>query len=131
MDVYPEGDHGKEAITHYKVIERFTYVSLIECKLETGRTHQIRVHMQHIGHPIFNDETYGGSKIVKGTVYTKYKQFVENCFALLPRQALHAKSLGFVHPATGKEIFFDSPLPDDMAQVLEKWRGYVTKPNPG
>jgi 23S rRNA pseudouridine1911/1915/1917 synthase len=127
MDVFPEGDHGKEAITHYRVIERFMYVTLIECKLQTGRTHQIRAHMQHIGHPLFNDETYGGNRIVKGTVYTKYKQFVENCFALLPRQALHAKSLGFVHPASNEKVFFDSELPGDMMQVIEKWREYVKR----
>lgn len=127
MDVYPDGEHGREAITHYKVIERFTYVTLVECKLETGRTHQIRAHMQHIGHPLFNDETYGGNRIVKGTVYTKYKQFVENCFQTLPRHALHAKSLGFEHPSTRKEMFFDSQLPEDMVQVIERWRGYITK----
>jgi len=127
MDVFPEGEHGKEATTHYKVIERFTYVTLVECKLETGRTHQIRAHMQHIGHPLFNDETYGGNRIVKGTVYTKYKQFVENCFTLLPRQALHAKSLGFIHPSTGEAMFFDSEFPADMEQVIEKWKGYVKR----
>ncbi|MBN8704188.1 MAG: RluA family pseudouridine synthase [Bacteroidetes bacterium] len=124
MDVFPDGDFGKHAVTHYKVIERFGYVSLIECKLETGRTHQIRVHMQHIGHPIFNDETYGGNKILKGTTFAKYKQFVENCFELLPRHALHAKSLGFTHPITGKKMFFDSDLPPDMQQAIEKWRSY-------
>lgn len=124
MDVFPDGDHGKTAITHYKVLERLGYVTLVECKLETGRTHQIRVHMQHIGHPLFNDDTYGGDYIVKGTVYTKYKQFVENCFSLLPRHALHAKLLGFVHPSTKKEMIFERDLPDDMTQVLEKWRGY-------
>jgi len=127
MDVFPEGDQGKEAITHYKVIERFSYVTLVECKLETGRTHQIRAHMKHIHHPLFNDEVYGGDKIVKGTVYTKYKQFVENCFALIPRHALHAKSLGFIHPSTKKEMFFESELPVDMMQVLEKWRRYVIR----
>jgi 23S rRNA pseudouridine1911/1915/1917 synthase len=125
MDVFPEGDFGKEAITHYKVIERFSYVSLIECVLETGRTHQIRAHMKYIGHPVFNDETYGGDKIVKGTVYTKYKQFVENCFEIIPRHALHAKSLGFVHPSTKKEVFFDSELPDDFKNVIERWKAYV------
>lgn len=124
FEAYPDGDHGKEAITHYKVIERFGYVTLVECILETGRTHQIRVHMKHIGHPLFSDDFYGGDKIVKGTVYSKYKQFVENCFAVCPRQALHAKTLGFVHPATGKEIFFDTNLPDDMQQVIERWRNY-------
>ncbi|MCY7409832.1 MAG: RluA family pseudouridine synthase [Chitinophagales bacterium] len=127
MDVFPDGDYGKEAITHYKVIERFSYVTLVECILETGRTHQIRAHMKYIGHPVFNDETYGGDKIVKGTVYTKYKQFVENCLQIIPRHALHAKSLGFIHPATKKEVFFDSPLPEDFENVIEKWRGYVKK----
>lgn len=124
FEAYPEGDHGKEAITHYKVKERFGYVTLVECILETGRTHQIRVHMKYIGHPLFNDDFYGGDKIVKGTVYARYKQFVDNCFAICPRQALHAKTLGFIHPATGKEMFFDTDLPDDMAQVIEKWRKY-------
>ncbi|MEO6930339.1 MAG: RluA family pseudouridine synthase [Chitinophagaceae bacterium] len=123
---YPEGDHGKEAITHYKVLERFGYVSLVECRLETGRTHQIRVHMQYIGHPIFSDDTYGGDRIVKGTVYTKYKQFVENCFELCPRQALHAKIIGFLHPLTRKETIFTSELPEDMSSVLAKWRDYTT-----
>ena len=123
---YPEGDHGKEAITHYKVMERFGYVTLVRCVLETGRTHQIRVHMKHIGHPLFNDDFYGGDKIVKGTVYTKYKQFVDNCFAICPRQALHAKTLGFVHPETGEELFFDTELADDMKQVIEKWRKYIS-----
>lgn len=124
FEAYPEGDHGKEAITHYKVKERFGYVTLVECVLETGRTHQIRVHMKYLGHPLFNDDFYGGDRIVKGTVYAKYKQFVDNCFALCPRQALHAKTLGFIHPATGKEVFFDTALPDDMEQVIEKWRKY-------
>ena len=121
---YPEGDHGKDATTHYKVLERFNYVSLVECRLETGRTHQIRVHMQYIGHPLFNDETYGGDKIVKGTVYTKYKQFVDNCFKLCPRQALHAGELGFIHPVTKKEMIFQSKLPEDMTAVIDKWRKY-------
>lgn len=121
---YPEGDHGKDAITHYKVLERFNYVTLVECRLETGRTHQIRVHMQSIGHPLFNDEFYGGDKIVKGTVFTKYKQFVENCFALCPRHALHAQQLGFIHPVTRKQMYFESPLPEDMNAVIEKWRKY-------
>ncbi|MCW3120176.1 MAG: RluA family pseudouridine synthase [Chitinophagaceae bacterium] len=125
FDAYPEGDHGKEAITHYTVLERFNYVTLVECVLETGRTHQIRVHMKYIGHPLFNDDFYGGDKIVKGTVFTKYKQFVENCFAICPRQALHAKTLGFIHPTTEKEISFNSPIPDDMRTVIEKWRKYV------
>ena len=122
--VYPRGDFGKHAITHYKVLERFAYASLVECKLETGRTHQIRVHMKHIGHTLFNDERYGGHRILKGTVYNKYKQFVDNCFQLCPRQTLHAKSLGFVHPRTGEKMFFDSELPEDMAGVVEKWRTY-------
>jgi 23S rRNA pseudouridine1911/1915/1917 synthase len=121
---YPEGDYGKDAITHYKVLERFNYVTLVECKLETGRTHQIRVHMQYIGHPLFSDDFYGGDRIVKGTVYTKYKQFVDNCFALCPRQALHAKELGFIHPTTKKEMLFSSEMPEDMSQVIEKWRKY-------
>jgi len=125
MDVYPEGDHGKEAITHFTVLEDLKYVSIVECRLETGRTHQIRVHMQHIGHPLFNDDTYGGDAIVKGTVFSKYKQFVENCFSILPRQALHAKSLGFVHPTLKKEMFFETELPEDMQKVLAKWRTYV------
>lgn len=122
---YPDGDHGKEAITHYKVLERFNYVSLIECRLETGRTHQIRVHMQLIGHPLFNDDFYGGNRIVKGTVFTKYKQFVDNCFALCPRQALHAKELGFIHPVTRKPMHFESELPGDMSAVIGKWRKYI------
>lgn len=126
FEAYPEGDHGKEAITHYKVVERFGYVTLVECVLETGRTHQIRVHMKYIGHPLFNDDFYGGDKIVKGTVFSKYKQFVENCFAICPRHALHARTLGFVHPATGKKMFFQADLPDDMKQLIEKWRKYVS-----
>lgn len=125
MDVYPDGDEGKEAITHYRVIERLGYVSLIECRLETGRTHQIRVHMKYKGHPVFNDEVYGGDKILKGTVYSAYKQFIENCFKLCPRQALHAKSLGFIHPRTKKKIEFESPLPEDMTLLLDKWRKYA------
>ncbi|HLK28087.1 MAG TPA: RluA family pseudouridine synthase [Puia sp.] len=127
FDAYPEGEHGKEAITHYKVLERFGYTSLLQCVLETGRTHQIRVHMQHIGHPLFNDDTYGGDKIVKGTVFSKYKQFVENCFEICQRHALHAKTIGFIHPSTGKEVLFESELPDDMKNLIEKWRGYITK----
>ncbi len=126
MDVFPDGEYGKEAITHYKVLERLGYVNLIECRLETGRTHQIRVHMKYIGHPLFNDADYGGDKILKGTTFTKYKQFVENCFKMLPRQALHAKSLGFIHPATGEEVFYNSDLPDDMQQCIDKWRNYVS-----
>ncbi len=127
FEAYPEGDHGKEAITHYRVLERFGYVTLVQCILETGRTHQIRVHMKHIGHPLFSDDFYGGDKIVKGTVFTKYKQFVENCFQICPRQALHAKTLGFIHPSTGKEILFETELPDDMSRLIEKWRKYVSQ----
>ncbi|MDH7462798.1 RluA family pseudouridine synthase [Chitinophagaceae bacterium 26-R-25] len=127
FDAYPEGDYGKDAITHFKVLERFGYVTLVQCSLETGRTHQIRVHMQHIGHPLFNDDTYGGDRIVKGTVFTKYKQFVDNCFALCPRHALHAKTLGFIHPTSKEEVFFNSDLADDMQAVIEKWRRYVRK----
>jgi len=124
MAAFPEGDDGKNAITHYKALKPMYYVSLVQCNLETGRTHQIRTHMKHIGHPIFNDVTYGGDRIIKGTTFTKYKQFVENCFKIIPRQALHAKSLGFVHPVTKKFMQFDSELPDDMKQVLEKWEKY-------
>ena len=124
FDAYPEGDTGKHAITHYKVLERFNYVTLVECKLETGRTHQIRVHMKHIGHTLFNDAEYGGDKILKGTIYSKYKQFVDNCFEACPRCALHARTLGFIHPNTGKEIFFESPMPADMEAAVEKWRQY-------
>ena len=125
MTVFPEdSDQGKHAVTHWQVVERFGYVTLVECQLETGRTHQIRVHMQHIGHPLFNDEAYGGNRILKGTTFTKYQQFIRNCFSLMPRQALHAKSLGFKHPITGKEILFESELPEDFAAVVEKWRGY-------
>jgi 23S rRNA pseudouridine1911/1915/1917 synthase len=126
FEAYPDGEYGKEAITHYKVKERFGYVTLVECKLETGRTHQIRVHMKYIGHPLFNDDFYGGDKIVKGTVFAKYKQFVDNCFQLCPRQALHARTLGFIHPSTGKEVFFEAPLPNDINSVIEKWRNYVS-----
>ena len=124
--VFPDGDFGKPAITHYKVLERLGYVNLVECVLETGRTHQIRVHMKHIGHPLFNDDVYGGDKILKGTTFTKYKQFVSNCFAIMPRQALHAKMLGFVHPVTHEEMTFESELPDDMNKVIEKWRTYIS-----
>ncbi|KRP27842.1 MAG: pseudouridine synthase [Cryomorphaceae bacterium BACL22 MAG-120619-bin32] len=124
MDVFPEGDFGKPAITHYKVLERLTYVTLVQCKLETGRTHQIRAHFKHIGHTLFNDERYGGNEILKGTTFTKYKQFVNNCFNVLPRQALHAKTLGFTHPITGKFLQFDSEIPEDMIACLEKWRSY-------
>ena len=124
--VYPPGGEiGKHAVTHYKVLESFGHTSLIECKLETGRTHQIRVHMQHIGHPVFSDNTYGGDKIVRGTIYTKYRQFVDNCFELCPRCALHAKTLGFVHPRTNEEMFFEAPIPNDMLSAIEKWRKYV------
>ena len=119
-----EGDFGKHAVTHYKVLERFNYVTLVECKLETGRTHQIRAHFKHIGHTLFNDERYGGERILKGTTFTKYKQFVDNCFKVLPRQALHAKTLGFTHPTTGKFMQFNSEIPEDIHQCLEKWRVY-------
>ena len=125
MDVFPDEDQGKYALTHYKVLEKYGYTSLIQCKLDTGRTHQIRVHMKHIGHPLFNDSTYGGDRVVKGTIYTKYKQFVDNCFAIMPRQALHAKSLGFIHPISKKELFFESELPEDFTQVVDKWRRYA------
>ena len=124
--VYEEEDRGKHAVTHFKILERLGYTSFIECQLETGRTHQIRVHMRHVGHPIFSDETYGGNQILKGTTFTKYKQFVNNCFKICPRQALHARSLGFIHPITSKEMYFESPIPGDMAEVLEKWRKYAT-----
>ncbi len=123
--VYPENDRGRHAITHYKVVERFGYVTLVQCNLETGRTHQIRVHMKHIGHPLFNDSTYGGNYILRGTTFSKYKQFVRNCFNLLPRQALHAKSLGFIHPGTKENVYFESPFPEDFQSVLDKWRNYV------
>ncbi|MEP7279153.1 MAG: RluA family pseudouridine synthase [Bacteroidota bacterium] len=122
---YPDGDHGKEAITHYTVLERFGYVTLVECRLETGRTHQIRVHMQYLGHPLFNDDTYGGDRIVKGTIFARYKQFVENCFEICTRQALHAKTIGFIHPTSRQPVLFNSELADDMQKVIEKWRGYV------
>jgi 23S rRNA pseudouridine1911/1915/1917 synthase len=126
MQVFKDNSEGKTAITHYKVLEDLGYISLIECKLETGRTHQIRVHFSHIKHPLFNDEEYGGNKILKGTTFTKYQQFIKNCFKILPRQALHAKSLAFNHPVTGKRLLFDSNLPDDMVQVIEKWRKYIS-----
>ncbi|MEO5905260.1 MAG: RluA family pseudouridine synthase, partial [Saprospiraceae bacterium] len=125
MTVFEEGEGGKESTTHYKVLEDLYYVSLVKCVLETGRTHQIRVHMKYIGHPVFNDDRYGGDRIVKGTVFTKYKQFVENCFQLCPRQALHARTLGFEHPTTGEKMYFDSELPDDMQQLMQKWSSYV------
>jgi 23S rRNA pseudouridine1911/1915/1917 synthase len=124
MAVFPDGDFGKHAVTHYKVLERLTYVTLVQCKLETGRTHQIRVHLKHIGHTLFNDERYGGDDILKGTTFTKYKQFVHNCFKVLPRQALHAKTLGFTHPTTGEFMRFNSEVPEDITACLEKWRTY-------
>jgi 23S rRNA pseudouridine1911/1915/1917 synthase len=126
MQVFKVGDEGKPAVTHYKVLEDLGYISLIECKLETGRTHQIRVHLSYIKHPLFNDEEYGGDQILKGTTFTKYQQFIKNCFKILPRQALHAKSLAFDHPVTGKRMSFDSDLPDDMQQVIDKWRKYIS-----
>ena len=130
MDVYPEGDQGKHAVTHYKVLERFSYVTLVECRLETGRTHQIRAHFKFLGHPLFNDERYGGDKILKGTTFSKYKQFVDNCFKVLPRQALHARTLGFEHPTTGVMMEFESDIPADMTSCLEKWRVYTRSQNP-
>ncbi|WP_462317638.1 RluA family pseudouridine synthase [Marinilabilia sp.] len=126
MTVFADESHGKPAVTHYKVLERLGYVTLVECKLETGRTHQIRVHLKHIGHTLFNDERYGGNQILKGTTFTKYKQFVNNCFSILPRQALHAKTLGFEHPTSGKFMEFDTDLPDDIVKAIEKWRGYIS-----
>lgn len=126
MQVFPDGSRGKPAITHYKVLENLGYISLIECRLETGRTHQIRVHFSYIGHPLFNDDEYGGDRILKGTTFQKYRQFVRNCFSLLPRQALHARSLSFSHPVTGKRLSFDTPLPDDMQQVITRWREYIS-----
>lgn len=125
MTVYPNGDYGKEAITHWHVVERFGYVTLNEYRLETGRTHQIRAHSRYIGHPLFNDAMYGGDVILKGTTFSKYKQFIDNCFKLMPRHALHAKELGFVHPTNNKEMMFVSELPDDMNAVIEKWRNYI------
>jgi len=122
---FPKSDFGRAAITHYKTIKNLRYISLIQCNLETGRTHQIRAHMKYIGHPLFNDATYGGDKILKGTQFSKYKAFVENCFQLIPRQALHAKSLGFIHPVTGKHLQFDSEIPEDFIVVIEKWENYV------
>lgn len=123
--VFKDGTNGKHAVTHYKVLERFGYVTVVECRLETGRTHQIRVHFNYIGHPLFNDERYGGDQIKEGTIYSKYRQFIENCFKILPRQALHAKTLGFIHPRTGKPMSFDSPLPEDMTALIDKWRRYT------
>jgi len=125
MAVFPDGEIGKHAVTHYKVLERFGYVSLVSCKLETGRTHQIRVHMKYIGHTLFNDERYGGDLILKGTTFTKYKQFIDNCFKTLPRQALHAKTIGFIHPTTKEYMRFDTELPQDMKDCIEKWRNYA------
>lgn len=125
MMVFPDGESGKPAVTHYKVLERFGYVTLVECQLETGRTHQIRAHMKHIGHTLFNDERYGGNAILKGTHFSKYKQFVDNCFKMLPRQALHAKTLGFEHPVSGKWMEFNSELPEDMTHTLQKWQNYA------
>ena len=122
---FPGGEFGRHAITHYKLLQDLRYVSLVECRLETGRTHQIRAHMKHIGHTLFNDAMYGGDQIQKGTVFSKYKQFVENCFKIIPRQALHAKTLGFVHPETKKFMRFDSEMPDDFKNVIEKWEHYV------
>lgn len=128
MTVFPDADQGKTAVTHYTVKERLGYVTLVECRLETGRTHQIRVHMKYIGHPLFNDARYGGNEILKGTTFSKYKQFVQNCFSACPRHALHAKTLGFIHPRTGEEMYFDSEIPDDLAELIDKWRTYaVTK----
>tara|TARA_B110000285_G_C15126423_1_gene620529 strand:- start:449 stop:1474 length:1026 start_codon:yes stop_codon:yes gene_type:complete len=126
MSVPQNKELGKKAVTHYKILERFNYLTLLECQLETGRTHQIRAHMKHIGHPIFNDQRYGGDKILKGTIFNKYKQFVQNCFKIMPRQALHAKSLGFVHPSTNKQLNFECELPRDFSESLIKWRNYST-----
>lgn len=125
MDVFPEEDQGKHAVTHFKVLERFTYVTLVECRLETGRTHQIRVHFKYIGHPLFNDEEYGGNRILKGTTSGSYKQFIQNSFNILPRQALHARSLAFDHPVSGKRLEFEVPIPADMQEALERWRTYI------
>jgi len=126
MHVFADHSQGKRAVTHYKVLEDLGYITLVECRLETGRTHQIRIHMKHIGHPLFNDAAYGGDEILKGTTFTKYRQFVDNCFKIMPRQALHAKELGFTHPETGEWMQFDSVLPDDMTQVIQKWRTYLS-----
>lgn len=126
MSVFEDSELGKPAVTNYEVLERLGYVTLVKCRLETGRTHQIRVHMKYIGHTLFNDERYGGNIILKGTAFTKYKQFVQNCFNLCPRQALHAKTLGFIHPRTGEEMLFESSLPEDMTLMIEKWRGYIS-----
>lgn len=125
MAIFPDGSQGKEAVTHYKVLKKIRYVSLVQCNLETGRTHQIRVHLKSIGNTLFNDETYGGNKVLRGTVFTRYEQFVANCFKLCPRQALHAKSLGFIHPKTGDFLHFETELPEEMKLVIAKWEGYV------
>lgn len=127
--VFPDGDYGKHAVTHYKVLRRIGYVTLVECRLETGRTHQIRVHMKHINHTLFNDSNYGGDQILRGTTFSKYKQFVQNCFTILPRQALHAKTLGFTHPTTGEKMLFNSELPEDMATAIDKWENYIATRN--
>jgi len=129
MTVYPEGETGKHAVTHWKVIKRLGYVTMIECTLETGRTHQIRAHMKHIKHPLFNDASYGGDQILKGTTFTKYRQFIKNCFSIIPRQALHARSLGLKHPISGEYLFFDSELPPDMTEVIAKWDHYAEHQN--
>ncbi|MEA5259498.1 RluA family pseudouridine synthase [Arcicella aquatica] len=126
MTVFSDGSMGKDATTHYKVLKKLRYVSVVQCNLETGRTHQIRVHFKHIGHPLFNDATYGGDRVLRGTVFSKYEQFVANCFKMCPRQALHAKSLGFIHPKTGEFLQFDTELPEEMQQVIQKWETYVT-----
>ena len=123
--VFPEGDQGKTAVTHYRVLERFGFVTLVECRLETGRTHQIRVHMSHLGHPLFADERYGGTTINAGTIYAKYRQFIQNCLKICPRQALHAAVLGFEHPETGKHMHFEAPMPQDMSSLIEKWRNFI------
>lgn len=125
MHVFPEGDQGKEAVTHYKVLEHLGYVNLVQCRLETGRTHQIRVHFQYLSHPLFNDPEYGGDQVIRGTTFTKYKQFVQNCFKLIPGQALHARTLGFIHPKTGKEMEFNAPYPEGFENLLDKWRNYI------
>ncbi len=125
MTVFPDGEYGKEAVSHYKVLNRFGYITHVKCKLETGRTHQIRAHFTYLGHPLFNDERYGGDGVLKGTTFTKYKQFVQNCFKIIPRQSLHARSLGFVHPTSGEMMNFTSDLPNDMTEVIKKWEGYV------
>jgi 23S rRNA pseudouridine1911/1915/1917 synthase len=129
MAVYPNSEHGKHAVTHFKVLERFSYVTLVSCKLETGRTHQIRVHMKYIGHTLFNDSRYGGDMVLKGTTFAKYKQFIDNCFKILPRQALHAKTLGFIHPETKEFMSFDTEIPNDLSTCIEKWRNYSNNSN--